>query len=96
LETLLQDGNVPFSSTYWLRHFLDSQRTLEKQQAATCCFSKEFYENSGNLPTNRKNSACIPYLQGFLQMQKQLVLSGSELIIKIIQDNILKNLKNNK
>jgi hypothetical protein len=31
-----------------------AQNSVGKQQAANCCFSKEFCENPGNGTTNRK------------------------------------------
>jgi hypothetical protein len=31
-----------------------SQNFIEKRQAASCRFSKEFYENPGNVLTNKK------------------------------------------
>jgi hypothetical protein len=37
-----------------LTHFSDLHRTLERLQEITCHFSKEFCENPGNVPTNRK------------------------------------------
>jgi hypothetical protein len=36
-----------------------AQNSFEKQQAATCRFSKEFCENPGNVLTNRKEGIKI-------------------------------------
>jgi hypothetical protein len=36
-----------------------AQNSFEKQQAATCRFSKEFCENPGNVLTNRKEGIII-------------------------------------
>jgi hypothetical protein len=43
-----------------------AQNSFEKQQAATCCFSKEFCENPGNVLTNRKER---------IKIQKRIVNS---------------------
>jgi hypothetical protein len=43
-----------------------AQNSFEKQQAANCCFSKEFCENPGNVFTNRKER---------IKIQKRIVNS---------------------
>jgi hypothetical protein len=42
-----------------------AQNSFEKRQAATCCFSKEFCENLGNVVTYRKER---------IKIQKRIVL----------------------
>jgi hypothetical protein len=36
-----------------------AENSFQKRQAATCCFSKEFCENPGNVPTKRKKGIKI-------------------------------------
>jgi hypothetical protein len=61
-----------------------AQNSFEKRQAATCRFSKEFYENPGNVLTNRKEGIkiqkrivnALPVFKRVMYIQKLLVLSG--------------------
>jgi hypothetical protein len=65
-----------------------AQNSFEKRQAATCCFSKEFCKNPGNVAVNRKEGIKIqkkivhPFtiFRRVLQIQKLLVLSSHEFI----------------
>ncbi len=57
---LFEDRRVLLSSFYWLIHFSDLQITLWKSgRQLLAAFSKEFYENPGNVSTNRKKGVKI-------------------------------------
>jgi hypothetical protein len=40
-----------------------SQNSFEKQQVATCCFSKDYYANPRNTSTNRMRGIALSCLQ---------------------------------
>ncbi len=83
LQNPFEDSRAQFRSFYWLKFFDFAQNSSEERQAATCCFSKEFCENLGNLLTNSKKEIkiqnrivhALPEFKRVLLIQKHLLLS---------------------
>jgi hypothetical protein len=80
LPNPFEDNIVQTPSSCWAnisRIFI--RNTFEKRQEVTCSFSKEFCENLGNLPTNRKKGMkilkvitdALPEFQIILQIQNR-------------------------